>query len=199
MIDHFLFTHPYALTVALFLATAASSAMGGLAFREYRAQTVIVRDDFDPPGAMGKVRSLRGRLLLPLVTTTFVAISCFVLDSAAGTEPSTRSVIEFLGGGWLLLALAGVALGLSSTLHMRALRRQDAADGHLHYSAAYCYRSGAAQLAAVALLLAVSYLLTLQLAFLGAAVFSTATAAGYYRRARQATRSAARTGSSPVA
>jgi hypothetical protein len=75
-------------------------------------------------------------------------------------------------------------------LSVRTLLNPAAAEGRIHYSAMYRYRSTGAQTLGFALFSGAVGILLGNLAFFAGSLFLLATAIGYYRRARQASRRA---------
>jgi hypothetical protein len=86
------------------------------------------------------------------------------------------------------MLIAGFASSLTGLLAVRALVHPAAAEGRIHYSAMYGYRSGAAQTLGLALFTGMVALSFGSLAFMAGSLFLVAATIGYYWRTRQALR-----------
>jgi hypothetical protein len=168
---------PAVLAAMITILSLLNYAVSALALRDQSRQNFVQRDDHLPPGPVGKVRSHRAQLALPF----FLAIVVIILTLSAD-----RSTREIFGGGYLVVLVASFALNLASFLSVRALLNPAAAEGRIHYSAMYRYRSTGAQTLGFALFSATVGILFGNLAYFAGSLFLFATAIGYYRRARQA-------------
>jgi hypothetical protein len=117
-------------------------------------------------------RGSNPRVAMPFITAVPVAVFSLFLD------PVSR---EFLGGGYLVMQLAALSLGLG-TLVWASARQQPVAvrppEAHYRRSASTLFT-----LAVAATIIAVMFK---SRAFAGGAAFLAATALGWYRRASQA-------------
>jgi hypothetical protein len=156
-------------------------AVGALALRDHSRQTFVERDSDLPPGPIGKVRSSRVQLALPFVLAIVVI---------AVTLTADRLTREIFGGGYLVALVAGFALNVAGWLTVRALINPTAAEGRIRYSAMYRYRNAGAQALGLALFSGAVGILFGNLAFGVGSLFLLATAVGYFRRERQASRRA---------
>jgi hypothetical protein len=93
---------------------------------------------------------------------------------------------EVIGGGFFVMHVAMLGSNTADLLAVRGLRRPDAAEGRLHYSAGYRYRAAAARMIGASIVAALVAVLFESTPFLVGALFLLATAGGWYRRARQA-------------
>ena len=172
---------PAALAAAIAGLSLLNSAVGALALRDHSRQTFVERDSYLPPGPVGKVRSNRAQLALPFL------LAIVVIAVTLSADPLTR---EVFGGGYLVALVAGLALNITGWLTVRALINPAAAEGRIRYSAMYRYRSSGAQAFGLALFSGTVGILFGSLAFLAGSLFLLATAVGYFRRERQASRRA---------
>ena len=156
--------------------------------RVHSRQKFVERDYWTPPGLVGKARSDAAQLALPLAGVAVVVLLSFLVD---------RFTREVICGGVLVMELAILGSNASDLLSVRSLRRPDAAEGHLRYSASYRFRAAAARLIGVSMTTGLVALLFGSKAFLTGALFLLATAAGWYRRARQASRGSDRSNMPP--
>jgi hypothetical protein len=181
MLDEMLFEGSgYALAAVLVLAWLTNSFLARAVDRAYARQEALVWEELPRTGKLGGVLSRRESRFVGLALALFVAIVGLFLD------PPTR---RFLGGGYLLLQVAGFCLTLPAIRFLVGLRKSGAAAGEVvRLPAVYRYRSSMSQTASLALFCLAAYALTLHLAFLGAALFGGATAVGFLRRVRQAGR-----------
>jgi len=171
---------PSVLAVVIAILSLLNYALGTLTVRDYSRQNFVERETYLPPGPIGKVRSDSARLALPFLPATLVI---------GVTLSADRLVREILGGGYLVLLLAGFVLNITGLLTGRALLNPTAAEGHIRYSAMYRYRSSGAQMLGLGAFSATVGILFGSLAFIAGSFLLLATAIGYYRRARQASRS----------
>jgi hypothetical protein len=176
-----LLNSPALLTAVIATLSLLNYAVGALALRDHSRQTFIERDSYLPPGPIGKVRSNRTQLALPVLLAMVVI---------AVTLSADRLTREIVGGGYLVVLAAGCALNVTGWLTVRALINPTAAEGRIRYSATYRYRSSGAQTLGLALFSGVVGFLFGSLAFAAGSVFLLATAVGYFRRERQASRRA---------
>ena len=174
---------PAVLAAMIAILSLLNYAVSALALRDQSRQNFVQHDDYLPPGPVGKVRSHRAQLALPF----FLAIVVIIV-----TLSTDRLIRETFGGGYLVVLVASFAMNLASFLSVRALLNPAAAEGRIHYSAMYRYRSTAAQTLGFALFSGTVGILFGNLAFFAGALFLLATALGYYRRARQVSRRALR-------
>jgi len=172
---------PGALAALIAILSLVNYAVGAFALRENSRQTFVEPDLYMPPGPIGKVRSDRARLALPF----FLAIVVIVL-----TLSVDRLTREAIGGGYLVMLMAGLALNVTTLLTVRTLVNPRAAEGRIRYSAMYRYRSAAARTLGFTLFSGAVGILFSNLAFLAGSFLLLATAIGYYRRAGQASRGA---------
>jgi len=170
---------PAALAAVIAILSLLNYAVGAFALRDQSRQTFVERDSYLPPGPIGKVRANRAQLALPF----FLAIVVIAVTLSA--DPLTRQIF---GGGYLVVLMAGLTLNLTAWLTTRALIDPTAAEGRIRYSAIYRYRSSAAQTLGLALFSGAVGILFGDLAFLAGSLFLLATAVGYFRRERQASR-----------
>jgi small-conductance mechanosensitive channel len=152
--------------------------LGAASLRAYKRQRFVERDEWLPPGVVGRAKSQRAQLALPFLGATFFSLAALTLD-----QPG---LVEFFLGGFFLLQLLSLSFLVTNILTYRLLRDSSAAEGHMKYSAAYRYQSYAAHVVGGAVLALAGLALTGCPAFAGAAFFGAATAAGSYRHSRQA-------------
>jgi hypothetical protein len=100
-------------------------------------------------------------------------------------EPLIR---ELLGGGYLVMQLATLILNLDGLLRARVLSVPGVAEGRVVLSVEYQYRSSTARMLAFAVFAEIVAILFESLAFAAGGALLLATAAGWYRRASQASR-----------
>jgi len=170
---------PAALATAIAVLAILNGAIGALALRDHSRQEFIEWVTYTPPGPVGKVRSRRAQLLLPFLIATVV------IGVTLSTDRLTR---EIVGGGYFVALIAGCALNVTGWLTVRALLNPAAAEGRIRYTAMYRYRTSSAQTLGTALFSGSVGVLFGSLAFAAGSVFLLATAGGYFRRARQASR-----------
>jgi hypothetical protein len=154
-------------------------SVGLLVVHEYSQQQFVERDDWRPPGIGGRLGPERRQLAISAAAVLLVAVMALFAD---------RLVRETLAGGMLVMQMATLASNATEVLILRALSAPDAAEGRLRYSAEYRYRSAVARLVGMGLLTVLVAILYDSLSFLVGSILLLATAAGYYRRARQAAR-----------
>jgi hypothetical protein len=171
---------PAALAAAIAIVSLLNYAIGASALRGYSRQNFIESAAY-LPGSLGMARPGPARLTWPF----FLAAMAISLTLSA--DPTTR---EIFGGGYLVMLAAGLALNITSLLTVRALIKPAAAEGRVHFSAAYHYRSAGAQSLGFALFSVTVGILFGSLAFMAGSFFLLVSAIGYYRRARRATRTA---------
>jgi hypothetical protein len=172
-----LFNSPSALTVALAVLAVLTYLVGMGTVRTLARQSFIERDDYSPPGPVGRARTDGARLALPFIPTVAMIALAFVLD---------RQSREAIVGGWIVMQIAALSSGVGNLLAVRPLRDPAAAEGHLRYSPAYRYASHSAYSVGTALFVGVVAALFHNIAFGMGCVLLLATALGYYRRAEQA-------------
>ena len=170
---------PVVLAVVIATLSLLNYAFGALALRDHSRQTFVEGDSYLPPGPIGKVRSSRIQLALPSVLAIVVI---------AVTLSADRLTREIVGGGYLVALVAGLALNVAGWLTVRALINPTAAEGRIRYSAMYRYRSSGARTLGLALFSGAVGILFGNLAFGVGSLFLLATAVGYFRRERQASR-----------
>jgi hypothetical protein len=154
-------------------------SMGILALYEYSKQQFVERDDWRPPGLGGRLGPERKQLAISVGAVLLVAVMALFAD---------RLIRETLVGGILVMQMAALASNVTDVLTLRALSAPAAAEGRLRYSAEYRYRSAVARLVGMGLLTVLVAVLHDSVSFLVGSVLLLATAAGYYRRSRQAAR-----------
>lgn len=154
-------------------------SVGLLLLGEYSRQTSIERDGWRPPGPIGKFRSDAAQLALPTAMMAVVALLALVAD-----DWMRKTLIA----GVLVMQMANLASNVADLLTYRALTAPNAVEGHIRYSPQYRFRSAAGRLVGMSLLAALVGVLFNSMPFLIGAAFLLATAAGWYRRARQAGR-----------
>lgn len=174
-----LLNSPAVLAAVIAMLSLLNYAVGVLALRDHSRQTFVQRDSYLPPGPIGKVRSNRGELALPFL----LAVVVIAVTLSAG-----RLTREIFGGGYLVALAAGLALNVTGWLTVRGLLNPTAAEGRIRYSATYRYRSSGAQTLGLALFSGAVGILFGSLAFWAGSLFLLATAVGYFRRERQASR-----------
>jgi hypothetical protein len=155
-------------------------ALRGVALRDHSRQEFVELAPYFPPGPVGKVRSRRAQLTLPFLLATVVIGVTLLAD---------RLTREIIGGGYLVALVARCALNITGWLTVRALVNPAAAEGRIRYTPMYRYRTSSAQTLGMALFSGAVGLLFGSLAFVAGSLFLLATAGGYFRRARQASRS----------
>lgn len=176
-----LLNSPAILAAMIATLSLLNYAVGALALRDHSRQTFVERDRYVPPGPIGKVPSNRAQLTLPFLLAVL---------AIAVTLSADRLTREIVGGGYLVALMAGCALNITGWLTVRALINPTAAEGRIRYSATYRYRSSAAQTFGMALFSGAVGILLGNLAFGMGSLFLWATAVGYFRRGRQASRRA---------
>jgi hypothetical protein len=145
--------------------------------RAHSRQDFVERDNWRPPGLAGKTRTDAAQLALPFPGIVAVIVLLWFMD---------RFWREVVGGGELVQELATLGLNVGDLLLWQSLRVAGSAEGHICYSAAHRYRSGAGRLIGMSILLAALAALFANYAFLFAAFMIGATALGWRRRAYQA-------------
>ena len=174
---------PVILAAVIAAFSILNSAVGALALRDHTRQEFVERDPYLPPGPVGKVRAPWARLTLPFV------LALVVIGVTLSADRPTR---EIIGGGYLVALLAGCALNITGWLTVRALLNPAAAEGRIRYTPMYRYRTSSAQTLGMALFSGAVGILFGSLAFVAGSLFLLAIAAGYFRRAGQASRSSDR-------
>jgi hypothetical protein len=154
-------------------------SVGVLLLGEYSRQTSIERDGWRPAGPIGKIRSDAAQLALPTALMGLVALLALVANVWM-----RKTII----GGVLVMQMATLASNVADLLTYRALAAPHAADGHIRYSAQYRYRSAAGRLVGMAVMTTLVGVLFDSMPFIIGSLLLLATAAGWYRRARQAAR-----------
>jgi len=170
---------PVVLAAAIAILSILNGAIGALALRDRSRQEFVEWAPYFPPGPVGTVRSHRAQLMLPfLVATVVIGV----------TLSADRLTREIVGGGYLAALVAGCALNITGWLTVRALLNPAAAEGRIRYTPMYRYRTSSAQTLGLALFGGAVGILFSSLAFVAGSLFLLATAGGYLRRARQASR-----------
>ena len=152
-------------------------SVGLLVLDEYSKQQFVERDGWRPPGLGGRLGPERKQLAISAAAVLLVAVIAMFAD---------RLIRETLVGGMLVVQMATLASNVTDVLILRALTAPHAAEGHIRYSAGHRYRSAAARLVGMGLLTVLVAVLYDSPSFLVGSILLLATAAGYYRRARQA-------------
>jgi hypothetical protein len=178
----YLVTHILFLVVAVFAITAVNAALGGILARVVEQQPFVAEESWTPPGALAFSKSRRAQALLPFMGATFSSLAAMLFDQAM--------FVEFFLGGFFLLQLLGASFLLTAILRYWSLRNRASARGQITYSAWFISRSFAAQMVGGSTLALIGFALTLSPALAGAAFWGFSTAAGAYRRASQARRTA---------
>ena len=167
---------PAASAAAIAIVALLNYAIGALALRDYSRQNFI-ESAAHLPGSVGMARPERARL------TWLFFLAAMAISLTLSADRTTR---EIFGGGYLVMLVAGLALNITSFLTVRALGKPAAAEGRVHFSAAYHYRNAGAQALGFALFSGTVWILFGSLAFMAGSFFLLVSAIGYYRRARQA-------------
>jgi hypothetical protein len=136
-----------------------------------RRQNFVV---FESPAGMNKEPSLR-----LIVVQIILAAAIFALSAMGGA-----AVFSFCAGGWIVMTTASVGLMIRSSLYLRALSQAGAAAGAIKLSNYLANSDKAYQIFGTATFCLMLGLLLANLALLGGALFSFATAIGYLRRAK---------------
>jgi hypothetical protein len=171
---------PIALAVAIVLFAAANHVIAAATLRAIARQTVVELSDSvpaAPPDSAQPARALSPRLLTRSLGLAGVMVALTFVPS--------RLMRETISGGYLVLQLTAAVINLDSLFRMRALGMPGAAEGHIHFSAGYRFRTIAGQAFAFGLFNAAIAWLFDSLTFLVGCLFVFATALGWYRRARQ--------------
>lgn len=177
-----LFDSPVVLVAVIAVLSLSNYAVGMLALRANSYQKFVERDSYLPPGPIGKIRSEKAQLALPFLLAVVVT---------GMTVSADRQTREILGGGYLVMLIASLVLNIINWLTVRALASPTAAEGRIRYSATYRYGSSGAQMLGLGLFSGIVGILFGSRAFEAGSMFLLATAVGYFRRARQASRRAA--------
>ena len=177
------------LSVLLESPRALATVIVILLLLDYRIRAVLLRcqvrqsfveqDVLPRPRPDGKVQVDRARLTWPFILG-IVAISLTL-----SADPVTR---EFVGGGYLVLLLAGFALNIVSFLSLRPLLDPAAAEGRVRLSAMCTYRTAGAHTFGLAFFTGAVGIFFGSLAFIAGTLFLLAVGIGYYRRARRESR-----------
>ena len=171
---------PAALAAAIAIVSLLNYAIGASALRYYSRQNFIESAAY-LPGSLGMARPGPARLTWPF----FLAAMAISLTLSAD-----RTTREIFGGGYLVMLVAGLAMNIMNLLTVRALIKPTAAEGRVHFSAAYHYRSAGAQSLGFAFFSGTAWILFGSLAFMAGSFFLLVSAIAYYRRARKATHKA---------
>jgi hypothetical protein len=171
---------PAVLAAVIATLSILNAALSALALRDHSRQEFIQWNSYLPPGPVGTVRSRRAQLALPFL------LAAVIIGVTLSADRLTREIIS---GGYLVALLAGCAVNITGWLTARALVNPAAAEGRIRYSPMYRYRTSSAQTLGMALFSGAGGILFGSLAFVAGSLFLLATAAGYLRRARQASRS----------
>ena len=169
---------PRALAVVIVILLLLDYRIRAVLFRYQARQRFIEHEGF-LPGPDGKIQGDRARLTWPFILG-IVAISLTL-----SADPVTR---EFVGGGYLVLLLAGFTLNMVSFLTLRPLLDPTAAEGHVRLSAMCTYRTAGAHTFGLAFFTGAVGIFFGSLAFIAGTLFLLALGIGYYRRARRASR-----------
>ena len=106
---------PAILAAVIAILSLLNLAVGAVARRDSSRQNFVEWDAYRAPGPVGKLRSDRAQLALPLLPAVAVVIMTL------STDRLTRAIF---GGGYLVVLCAGLALNITSVLTMRALVKQ---------------------------------------------------------------------------
>lgn len=174
-----LINSPIELVVTILAVAVANYFVSLAATRAQSSQPFVEFEEFLPPGPAGVVRSPERQLALPLLSALPACILAFFVDHVGR---------EVIGGGYLVMQLAALALNIGTFTNRRTLANPRAAEGHIRYSAMYRYRSQAGLALGLAFFAASASLLLLNLAFAVGAAFLLAASIGYLRRSRLAQR-----------
>jgi len=167
---------PPLLAGAIAVGAVLNYAIALSLVREYSRQHFVERESSRPPGLPRRARSDAAQFALSFVIAAVGIVFTLLMD---------RLGRELVGGGVFVMEVATLGSNVTVFLKVRSLRRSDAAEGHLRYSAGYRYRAGAAQMIGASIVASVVAVLFDSRPFLMGAVFLLATAGGWYRRARQ--------------
>jgi len=167
---------PPLLAGAIAVGAVLNYAIALSLVREYSRQHFVERDNSRPPGLPRRARSDAAQFALSFVIAAVGIVFTLLMD---------RLGRELVGGGVFVMEVATLGSNVTVFLTVRSLRRSDAAEGRLRYSAGYRYRAGAAQMIGASIVTSVVAVLFDSRPFLMGAVFLLATAGGWYRRARQ--------------
>jgi len=168
---------PPALATAIVAVALLNYFVGLSILRAHSRQDFVERDNWRPPGLAGKTRTDAAQLALPFPGIVAVIVLLWFMDRF------WRGVV---GGGMLVQELATLGLSVGDLLLFQSLRIAGAAEGHIRYSAAHRFRSGAGRLIGMSILMTALAVLFSNYAFLFAALMLGATALGWRRRALQA-------------
>lgn len=182
MLFEYLVSHRFIFIACVYGIAAINYFLGLAVLRAYGSQQFVVRDEWVPPGIVGRAKSYKAQLALPLVGATLFSVAALAFE---------RSGFEFFLGGFLCLQLLALQLSVTNILSYRSLGAPEMAEGRISYSRAFRYRNFGAHSVGGATLALVGFAFTGSPALAGAALFGAATAAGAYRRARQAAATAA--------
>jgi hypothetical protein len=167
---------PPLLAGAIAVGAVLNYAIALSLVREYSRQHFVERESSRPPGLPRRARSDAAQFALSFVIAAVGIVFTLLMD---------RLGRELVGGGVFVMEVATLGSNVTVFLTVRSLRRSDAAEGRLRYSAGYRYRAGAAQMIGASIVASVVAVLFDSRPFLMGAVFLLATAGGWYRRARQ--------------
>jgi hypothetical protein len=170
---------PLLLSAAIALAAVLNYVVSLASVKAHARQTFVERLDWRPSGLLGKARSAAAQYALPFIGAAVLIALTAVMD---------RRSREWLGGGFLVMQIASLGSNIADLLALRALRLPGAAEGRLRYSPAYGFRAAAARLVGMALVVASIGMLLWSGPLVAGAILLLATAAGWYRRAYQASR-----------
>jgi hypothetical protein len=169
--------HKLVFIACVYATGLLNYALTRLASRIYARQSFITRDEWRPPGLVSKAKSRRAQEALPLFGATIFSLASLFLDPTG---------VELILGGFFCLQLLSLALMATNILTYRSLADPRSAVGHISYSPWFRYRSFGGFAFGAAVIAAIAFALTGAVVFAGAFLFSCATGAGAYRRARQA-------------
>ena len=176
---------PWVLAALIAILWFLNLAIGKLIVRYQSRQEFVEADDpihgpsdARSDGAPKKRRRSWGGQLPFLLTIVAVSLTL-------SADPVTR---EIFGGGGMVMLVAFVTLNIAGLLSARALLRPAAAEGRIRFTTKYVNSLSGAHTTALALFSGIVGILFGSLAFLAGSFFLLATAIGYYRRARKASR-----------
>lgn len=173
-----LIQHPTSLAVAIIVMALLNFGLGTLALRADSRQRI-----FERAASIQAVASRSpAQFALPFIIAVAMAALTLLLDAYSR---------EAIGGGYLVMQLATLILNLDAWLRARVALIEGIADGRVVLSAQYQHRNLAAKIVAVAVFTELVAVAFGSLAFATGGAFLFATAAGWYRRAIQASRQVA--------
>jgi len=117
MLDR-LIDSPLLLASAIAALCVLNYAIGLSMVRAYGRQHFLERDEFRPPGIVGRARSDASRLAVSFVGAAVVIVAILLLRDRLGSE--------IIGGGFFVLEVATLGSNVTDLLATRSLRRPDA-------------------------------------------------------------------------